>query len=65
MVMRRVGWGEERIELDRVHMVMGGMGVGKEDITVPDMGAGRYLGPESNGVGLGKGGEGGPGPTKK
>jgi hypothetical protein len=40
MVMRRVGWREERIELDRVHMVMGGMRVGKEDINVPNMGAG-------------------------
>ncbi len=29
---------------------------------VPDMGAGRCLGPEGNGVSLGEGGEGGPGP---
>jgi hypothetical protein len=29
---------------------------------VPDMGVGRCLGPEGNGVSLGEGGEGGPGP---
>ncbi len=28
------------------------------------MGAGRCLGPEGNGVSLGKGGEGGPGPPR-
>jgi hypothetical protein len=33
---------------------------GKE--SVPDMGAGRCLEPEGNGVSLGEGGEGGPGP---
>jgi hypothetical protein len=35
---------------------MGGLG--------PDIGAGRYLGPEGNGVSLGEGGEGGPGPPR-
>ncbi len=29
---------------------------------MPNMGAGRCLGPEGNGVSLGKGGERGPGP---
>ncbi len=29
---------------------------------MPDMKAGRCLGPEGNGVSLGEGGEGGPGP---
>jgi hypothetical protein len=29
---------------------------------VPDRGVGRCLGPEGNGVSLGEGGEGGPGP---
>jgi hypothetical protein len=32
--------------------------------SVPDMGAGRCLGPEGNGVSLGNGGEGGPGPSR-
>ncbi len=36
--------------------------LGKE--IVPDMGVGRYLGPERNGVSLGRGGEGGPGPPR-
>jgi hypothetical protein len=31
---------------------------------VPDMGAGCCLGPEGNGVSLGGGGEGGPGPPR-
>ncbi len=31
---------------------------------VPDMRAGRCLGPEGNGVSLGEGGEGGPGPPR-
>jgi hypothetical protein len=31
-------------------------------VTVPDMGAGRCLGPEGNRVSLGEGGEGGPSP---
>jgi hypothetical protein len=31
-------------------------------LTVPDTGAGRCLGPKENGVSLGEGGEGGPGP---
>ncbi len=30
---------------------------------MPDIGAGRWLGPEGNGVSLGEGGEGGPGPS--
>jgi hypothetical protein len=34
-------------------------------LIVPDRGAGRCLGPEGNGVSLGKGGEGGPGPPRK
>jgi hypothetical protein len=34
-------------------------------IGVPDMGAGRCLGPEGNGVSLGEGGEGGPGPPER
>jgi hypothetical protein len=33
-------------------------------VVVPAMGAGRCLGPEGNGVSLGKGGEGGPGPQE-
>ncbi len=32
------------------------------DLTVPNMGAGRCLGPEGNGVSLGEGGEVGPSP---
>ncbi len=31
---------------------------------MPDMGAGHCLGPEGNGVSLGEGGEGGPGPPE-
>ncbi len=31
---------------------------------MPDIGAGRCLGPEGNGVSVGKGGEGGHGPPK-
>jgi hypothetical protein len=33
-------------------------------LTVPDMGARRCLGPEGNGVSLGKGDKGGPGPRR-
>ncbi len=32
--------------------------------SVPDIGAGRCLGPEGNEVSLGEGGEGGPGPPE-
>jgi hypothetical protein len=65
MVMRRVGWGEERIELDRVHMVMGGMGVGKEDITVPNMGADVTWDLKEMGSAWGRGVREGPPPLKK
>jgi hypothetical protein len=34
-------------------------------LTVPDMGAGRCLGPEGNRVSSGKGDEGRPGPRRK
>jgi hypothetical protein len=35
-----------------------------EVLTVPDMGAGRCLGPDGNRVSLGEGGKGGPGPPR-
>jgi hypothetical protein len=34
------------------------------DFIVPEMGVGRCLGPEGNGVSSGEGGEGGPGPPR-
>ncbi len=40
---------------------MGGLDAFVKLIPVPDIGAGRCLGPEGNGVSLGEGGEGGPG----
>ncbi len=36
----------------------------RRGVSVPDIGAGRCLGPEGNGVSLGERGEGGPGPPK-